>query len=92
MASQEPEDWDFPLTQLPEVPIPLSQPSTSKRRSRDEEEPSERHVQPWLDSDPQQAPLRNLSSLQPGARALVIVLEAEVAIKWYLKSILKTPM
>ena len=44
---------------------------------RDEEEPSERYVQPRLDSNPQQAPLRSLRSLQPGARALVIVLEAE---------------
>ena len=77
MASQEPEDWDFPLTQLLEVPIPLSQPSTSRWRLRDEEEPSEHHVQPRLDSDPQQAPLRSLRSLQSGARALVIVLEAE---------------
>ena len=77
MASQESEDWDFPLTQLPEVPIPLSQPSTSRRRSRDEEEPSERYVQPRLDPDPPQAPLRSLRSLQLGARALVIVLEAE---------------
>ena len=53
MASQEPEDWDFPLTQLPEVPIPLSQPSTSRRRERDEKEPSERYIQPRLDSDSQ---------------------------------------
>ena len=44
---------------------------------RDEEEPSERHVQSWLDFDSQQAPLRSLRTLQPGARALVIVLETE---------------
>lgn len=77
MASQDPEDWEFPLTQLSEVPIPLSQPSTSRRRLRDEDEPPERHVQPRLDSDPQQVPLQSLSSLHLGARALVIVLEAE---------------
>ena len=77
MASQDPEDWKFPLTQLSKVPIPLSQPSTSKRSLRDEEEPSKRHVQPWLDSNPQQAPLRSLRTLQLGARVLVIVLEVE---------------
>ena len=77
MASQDPEDWEFPLTQLLEVLFPPSQPSTSRRRLRDEEEPSERHVQPRLDSDPQQAPLQSLRTLQPGARALVIVLEVE---------------
>ena len=77
MASQDPDDWEFPLSQLPEVPIPLSQPSTSRRRVRDEEQPSKRHIQPRLDSDPQQAPLRSLRTLQLGAKALVIVLEAE---------------
>jgi hypothetical protein len=44
---------------------------------QDEEEPSERHVQPRLDVDPRQLPLISLTSLQPDARALVIVLEAE---------------
>ena len=44
---------------------------------RDEEEPSEHHVQPQLDSDPQQAPLRNLRTLQLSARTLVIILEVE---------------
>jgi len=63
MALQDPEDWEFPLTQLLKVPIPLSQPSTSRRRLRDEEEHSERHVQPRLDSDPQQALLQSLRSL-----------------------------
>jgi hypothetical protein len=74
MASQNPEDWEFPLL---EDPIQLSQPSTSKRRLRDEEGPSERHVQPRLETDLQQLPLTSLRALQPDARALVIVLEAE---------------
>ena len=77
MALQDPEDWEFPLTQLSEVLIPLSQPLTSRWCLRDEKEHSKRHVQPHLDSDPQQAPLRSLRTLQSGARALVIVLEAE---------------
>jgi hypothetical protein len=34
MASQNPEDWEFPL---PEDPIQLSQLLTSRRRLRDEE-------------------------------------------------------
>ena len=44
---------------------------------RDEEQPFERHIQPQLDSDLQQVPLASLRSLQPGARALVVVLESE---------------
>jgi hypothetical protein len=48
MASQNPEDWEFPL---PEDPIQLSQPSTSRRHLRDEEGPSERHVQPRVEVD-----------------------------------------
>ena len=44
---------------------------------RDEEQPFERHTQPWLDPGPQQAPLASLRSLHPGARALVIILESE---------------
>ena len=45
---------------------------------RDEEESFERHIQPRLDSDSQQVPLKNLRTLQPSAIAFVIVLEAEV--------------
>ena len=74
MASQDSEDWKLPLTQ---VPVQFSQPSTSRRRLRDEEQPFECHTQPWLDPGPQQAPLASLRSLHPGARALVIVLESE---------------
>jgi hypothetical protein len=66
MVSQNPENWEFPL---PKDPIQLSQPSTSRRRLRDEEGPFERHVQPL--------PLTSLRALQPDARALVIVLKAE---------------
>ena len=51
MALQDPEDWEFPLTQLLEVSIPLSQPLTSRHRLRDEKEPSEHHVQLRLDFD-----------------------------------------
>ena len=65
------------MTQLPEVPIPLFQPSASKQYLRDEEEPSKRHIQPQLHSDPQQAPLRSLKNLQLDTRALVIVLKVE---------------
>ena len=75
MASQDPEDYELPLTQMP---IQFSQPSTSKRCLREEEQPFERHTQPRLDPGPQQAPLASLRSLHPSARALVIVLEFEV--------------
>ena len=44
MALQDPDNWKFPLTQLSEVPIQLSQPSTSRRHLKDEEEPSKHHV------------------------------------------------
>ena len=74
MASQDPEDWELPLTQ---VSVQFSQPSTSRRRLRDEEQPFECHTQPRLDPGPQQASLASLRSLHPGARALVIVLESE---------------
>jgi hypothetical protein len=74
MASQNPEDWEFLLS---EDPIQLSQPSTSRQHLRNEERPSERHVQPRLETDFQQLLLTSLRALQPDARALVIVLEAE---------------
>jgi hypothetical protein len=74
MASQNPKDWEFPL---PKDPIQLSQPSTSRRRLRDEEGPSERHVQPRIEADLQQLLLTSLKALQPDARVLVIVLEVE---------------
>jgi hypothetical protein len=74
MASQNPENWEF---SLPEDPIQLSQPSTSRRRLRDEKGPSERHVQSCVETDLQQLPLTSLRALQPDTRVLVIVLEVE---------------
>ena len=74
MASEDPEDWELPLTY---VPIQFSQPSTSRRRLRNGEQPFECHIQPQLDSGPQQAPLTSLRNLHPSARALVIILESE---------------
>ena len=75
MASQGLEDWELPLTH---VLIQFSQPSTFRRRLRDEEQPIERHTQPRLDPGPQQAPLASLRSLHLGVpRALVIVLKSE---------------
>ena len=56
--------------------VQFSQPSISKRRLRDEEQPFERHTKPWLDPGPQQAPLANLRSLYPSTRAFVIILES----------------
>ena len=77
MDSQEPEDWKgFSFSQLSEGQVELSQPSTSRRRVRDEAEELKRCVQARLDSIPTQPVL---TSLQPDARALVIVLEAEAA-------------
>jgi hypothetical protein len=74
MASQNPEDWEFPL---PEDPIQFSQPSTSRWRLRDEEGPSEGHIQPRVEANLQQLLLTSLRTLQPDAKVLVIVLEAE---------------
>ncbi len=77
MDSRELEDWEqFSFSQLPEDPVELSQPSTSRRRERDETEELERRVQARLDSIPRQPVL---TSLQPDARVLIIVLEAEAA-------------
>jgi hypothetical protein len=74
MASQNPEDCECPLL---EDPSKFSQPSTSRRCLWDEEGPSEHHVQPHVETDLQQLPLTSMKALQPDARALVIVLEAE---------------
>ena len=74
MDSQNPDDWELSLSQLPEDPFQSSQPSTSRRRVRDEAEPSERRVQPRSDPSPRQLSFVNL---QPDAKALVILLEAE---------------
>jgi hypothetical protein len=75
MAFQNLEDWKFPLLKNP---IQLSQLSTSRRRLQNEKGPSERYVQPRLETDLRQLPLINLRALQSDTRALVIVLEAEI--------------
>jgi hypothetical protein len=77
MASQNLEDWDFSLAHLPDDPIQLSQPSTSRRRVRDEAESSKRRVQPHSNLNPKQLLLTTLKSLQPDARILVIISEVE---------------
>ena len=59
------------------MPIQFSQLPTSKWHLRDEEQPFERHTQPWLDLGPQQAALASLRCLHADARVLVIVLESE---------------
>jgi hypothetical protein len=45
---------------------------------RDEAETSERCIQPRSDLDPQQLSLTSLKSLQPDAKTLIIILEAEI--------------
>lgn len=71
MESQDLDDWQLPLSQLPVDP---SQPSTSRRRLRDEAGPSERCVQPRTELS---TPQFSLPILQLDNRALVIVLESE---------------
>ena len=71
MESQDPDDWQLPLSQLPVDP---DQPSTSRRHARDEVESSERYVQPRTELS---IPQFSLSVLQLENKALVIVLESE---------------
>ena len=71
MESQDPNDWQLPLLQLPVHP---DQPSTSRRRARDEAELSEPCVQPRTDPGILQF---SLPVLQLENKALVIVLESE---------------
>ena len=71
MESQDPDDWQLSLSQLPVDP---NQPSTSRRRARDEAEPSKPCVQ--LRTEPG-IPQFSLSVLQLENKALVIVLESE---------------
>ncbi|KAG0577128.1 hypothetical protein KC19_5G133000 [Ceratodon purpureus] len=71
MESQDPDDWQLPLSQLPVDP---SQPSSLRRRWRDEAGPSERCVQPRTEPGISQF---TLLALQLDNRALVIVLESE---------------
>ena len=71
MESQDPDDWQLPLSQLPVDP---DQPSTSRRRARDEAKPSEHCVQPRTEPS---IPQFSLPVLQLENKALVIVLESE---------------
>ena len=71
MESQDPDDWQLPLSQLLVDP---NQSSTSRRRARDEAEPSERCVQPRTELG---IPQFSLPVLQLENKALVIVLESE---------------
>jgi hypothetical protein len=71
MDSQDPDDWQLSLSQLPVDP---NQPSTSRRRIREEEGPSERCVQPQTEPSIQQF---TLPVLQLENKTLVIVLESE---------------
>ena len=71
MESQDPNDRQLLLSQLLVDP---DQPSTSRRRARDEAEPSERCVQPRTKLG---IPQFSLSILQLKNKALVIVLESK---------------
>ena len=71
MESQDLDDWQLPLSQLLDD---LDQPSTSRRRARDEAEPSERYVQPRTEPGISQF---SLPVLQLENKALVIVLESK---------------
>ena len=71
MESQDPDDWQLPLSQLLVDP---DQPSTSRRCARDEAEPSKRCVQPRTEPG---IPQFSFPVLQLENKALVIVLESE---------------
>ena len=71
MESQDPDDWQLPLSQLPVDP---DQSSTSRRRARNEAEPSERCIQPRIELG---IPHFSLLILQLENKALLIVLEFE---------------
>ena len=71
MESQDPDDWQLSLSQLPVDP---DQSSTSRRRARNEAEPSEHCVQPQTEPG---IPQFSLPILQLENKVLVIVLESE---------------
>ena len=71
MESQDIDDWRSQLLVDP------NQPSTSRRRARDEAEPSERCVQPRTEPG---IPQFSLPVLQLENKALVIVLEFELTL------------
>ena len=67
---QNPDNWQLPLSQLS---IDSNQLSTSRRRTQDEVEPSERCVQPQSEPD---IPQFSLPILQLENKALIIVLKS----------------
>ena len=71
MESQDPDDWQLPLSQLL---VDSDQPSTSRRCARDEAKPSEHCVQPRTEPG---IPQFSLLVLQSENKALIIVLESE---------------
>ena len=71
MESQDPDDLQLPLSQLT---IDLEQPLTSRRRARDEAEPSKRCIQPLTELG---IPQFSLLVLELENKALVIMLESE---------------
>ena len=71
MESQDPDNWQLSLSQLPVDP---DQPSTSRRCARDEAEPSEHCVQPQTELG---IPQFSLPVLQLESKALIIVLESK---------------
>ena len=83
MESQDPDDWQLPLSQLP---IDPNQPSTSRRRARDEAESSELCIQPRTEAG---IPQFSLPVLQLENKALVIVLESELTLSWSYQMILE---
>ena len=74
MESQDLDDWQLPLSQLP---VDLDQPSTSRRHARDEAKASECCVQPRIEPG---IPQFSLPVLQLENKALVIILESELTI------------
>ena len=71
IKSQDPDDWQWPLSQLLVDP---NQPSTSRRCARDEAEPFEPCIQPQTEPG---IPQFSLPVLLLENKALVIVLESE---------------
>ena len=71
MESQDPDDWQLPLLQLP---VDLDQSSTSRRHARDEAQPFERCIQSRTEPGISQF---SLPVLQLENKALVIMLESE---------------
>ena len=71
MESQDPDDWQLPLSQLSVDP---DQPSTSRQHARDKAEPSERCIQPQTELG---IPQFSLPNLQLENKALIFVLESE---------------